>query len=85
MLRGRLAVFLQNTAYDILVDLDAEGIRSDLGNPGAAEFGIALLNRHYGIDQYPLRSSGSWLAFSGATEQAEIFSTDQCMMELQDR
>jgi hypothetical protein len=41
----------QNPPDNVLVDLNAEGICHPLGNPGAAETGIASLEFHDGSDR----------------------------------
>ena len=46
----------QDTAHDILVDLDAKGQPDLLGNPGTSPVGIALFHCNDGIDEFFLRT-----------------------------
>jgi hypothetical protein len=56
----------QNPPNDVFVDLDAEGFNQLLGNPGAAETRIALLEFNDGSDQFRGWSLGTRFALAGS-------------------
>ena len=63
----------QNPADDVLVNLDAEGFCHLLGNPGAAETGIASLKFHDGSDQFRGRPFGTGLVVPGPGVEPPVF------------
>jgi len=55
-MRYRPAMTAQNTADDILIDLDAESQGDLLSNAGTTPTRIPSLHRHDGVDQVSIRS-----------------------------
>ena len=77
-----IKMFSQNPAYDVFVDLEAEGERNLLGNSRAAPTGIAALHFKDGIDQFFARSLRARSPFALARKQHAILLFCQHLVEM---
>ena len=73
----------QDTANDILVDLDAESQRDLLSNAGTAPVGIAPFHSHDGIDEIFLRSLRARATPALGRKQEAVLSFPQHTVETQ--
>jgi len=72
----------QDSAYDVFVDIHAEGQRDLLGNSGTAPTGIASLHFNDGIGEFFGRSSRTRLTTTLGREQHPVLSFRQHVVEM---
>ena len=82
-LRFRPVMNAQDTANDILVDLDGESQRDLLGDSGTAPVGITPFHFNDGVDEFFLRSIRARPTPTLGRKQHAVLSSPQHVMEMQ--
>ena len=76
----------KHAANDIVVDLDAEGIRDLLGDPHVAETRIVPFHLYNGRDEFRGRTFGTgFAAMRRGRKEKAVFPIDQCLVEFNQR
>lgn len=63
----------ENSPHDVPVNLDAEGVRDDQRNTGAAEAWVSAFEFDDGIDEFLRRTFGTRFAFTVCRKKARYF------------
>ena len=82
-IRFRPVVNAQDTANNILVDLDTESQRDLLGNSGTAPVGVPPFHFHDGVDEFLLRSLRPRPTPALGRKQHAVLSFPQQVVEMQ--
>ena len=83
--RFRPVVNAQNSAHDILVNIDSENQRDLLGDAGTPPTGVAAFHRNDGIDEFFVGSLRTRPMLAFGRKQDAVLSLAQQAVEMQQR